>query len=100
MLIKILVKDTMSDRTWPETYNTHECKLTSGMEDGLSPLEYAEAIVAFWNGTLRPHETAREVLDAREINEDTFKLAERIGYEEDAPEPEVIEIEGDVWGKC
>lgn len=85
MLIKLLVRDVNTNKTWPEVYDTDKCKLTSGMDKNLEPIEYGETIVEYWNGTLRPHENPREILKGREISYETYKLKESVEYDYDAP---------------
>lgn len=62
MKIKMTIKRINSDYTWEEEYN---------IEAGMEPREFAENLIDNFNNTLRPNETARELIGVMVIDENS-----------------------------
>lgn len=73
MNIEITVKHVDNPRTdgmspWTETLNVEKTRCLSDAAEGLTPDEYGQIVIDYFNSTLRPHEIARELVSAKEIS--------------------------------
>ena len=69
MKIKMTVKSVSDcvDDAWEEEVDTQETICLESVPENLTPIDYANIVVDYFNSTLKPGERVREVIDAVEV---------------------------------